>query len=82
MEDFLVNPVKMYLPRLWVGYNRNKCLLHASKRNNWPVEGKVLYRKEWEGGKDLQNLGREVGILETIKRQKKRFYLAQSFAHN
>ena len=80
MEDLLVSPGKICLPRLWIGYNRNKCHLNFSKTNKWPAKGKVLERKEWEEGTDLQNLGKETGIMETKKTEDKA--LAQTFAYN
>lgn len=72
MEKLFDNPVKAYLPTLRIEYNRNKCHLNFSKRNRWLTE-KESIRKEWEGGKDLQNLGREVGIMETTKTKDKCF---------
>lgn len=76
MENLLNNPVKMYLPTLCIGNNRNKCHLNFNKIKNWPLEDKVLERKEREKGKDLQNLG----ITQLRKTEDKG--LVQSFAHN
>lgn len=69
MENLLDNPVKMYLPTLWIEYNRNKCHLNFSKRI--VVNRKESIRKVWERVKDLQNLGRQVGIMETTKTEDK-----------